>query len=889
MTIITSFKQFLTQNTLKATELSGHLAGKAYSSITQTKRTDLIGQISILASCALGLYLSATGANTQERVDGLLAAGVASSLSCLGWALAKGAQGDSENASKLLLVAGAIGGVTVGVSHLDFTKDANHTLPFQIQELTARQSNIQSIPITSLPLNNAQLPCFPPKSMEEKVQLHLDRVDAEAQSLVTMVEKTIRKGGRLVPAKDIGTGTSGVYFIKDKSGKTVAFFKPADEGTWKPNCPNAEYRKDELLNKDDIYFHKLNSWEQGKAPERQQLALLLNFGKLNPPKGAIVEITSPLFFDSQAEVQGLQPLTKKGYLQEWIPNAKPLIHYHPSALKNPNEIPPMEALNFDNNPLLSQIPLNEFQEQGIYDLILCNEDRNVGNLLVIHDEKNVPHMRPIDNDAIFPWKLKKLLGISTHENAKKPFTQNSLKLIDSLDSELIRRLVDHADLSEQASLNAKAVVVVLKKFADKGGSLNDVYQFVAARKGAPDDETSQLWQWMEKAQELAKSKLSPEDQKKVAHNHFIRRSLWCNDVKADWCKTLSAEEEAKGIDWQKKYQLQHAHRIGQEFQKHFWNELSTFIDNNVERLAKQNNWTPPCKVLGKAKNVCWKVNELAPGITHHKFEGTYANKKQRFEMLKVADNSKGKLVVQDARGVFKADEKPHFGRLQLSELASRVPNAIAALSGGNFHYIPPKGEYYEWQGTYQEGDLLGETIVNGKIVSENPNEKLWGAMRIDQNDQFSIVDTGKEKLSETNLPKYSLGAVPILVKDGKPVTMEELGPGLALKPKQAPTPGIQFRTHIGMSHARVGVCEREDDKLLVLIEGRQEDAVGLNMPEFANLLKDIGCKNALNLDGGGTADLVTKNEQGHFVTSVTPSDKKGKRPVASSVVITLDE
>lgn len=244
--------------------------------------------------------------------------------------------------------------------------------------------------------------------------------------------------------------------------------------------------------------------------------------------------------------------------------------------------------------------------------------------------------------------------------------------------------------------------------------------------------------------------------------------------------------------------------------------------------------------------------------------------------------------MQDARGVFKQGETPKYGRLHLTDLASRVPNAIAALSGGNFHYNPPPGEYYEWDGPHVEGDVVGETIVNSKLIAENPKESFWGAFEVTANEETAIIDTNEDALDKNDLPQFSLGGVPLLLKNGVPVTTTELGPVLKLKPKQASSPGIQFRSHINMQHARAGICKtKKGDHLLVMVEGRQKQAEGLRMAQFGRFLKSLGCEEALNLDGGGTADLVTKDKQAHFVTSVTSSDPKGKRPVATAIVITV--
>ena len=45
----------------------------------------------------------------------------------------------------------------------------------------------------------------------------------------------------------------------------------------------------------------------------------------------------------------------------------------------------------------------------------------------------------------------------------------------------------------------------------------------------------------------------------------------------------------------------------------------------------------------------------------------------------------------------------------------------------------------------------------------------------------------------------------------------------------------------------------KDNHLIMLTaDGREETSVGLTLIELANLMKDFGCVDAMNLDGGGS-------------------------------------
>ena len=69
--------------------------------------------------------------------------------------------------------------------------------------------------------------------------------------------------------------------------------------------------------------------------------------------------------------------------------------------------------------------------------------------------------------------------------------------------------------------------------------------------------------------------------------------------------------------------------------------------------------------------------------------------------------------------------------------------------------------------------------------------------------------------------------------------------------------------------------------MLLAVEGDNTTGgyAGLNLNELANLLKDLSCTDAINLDGGGSTSLVIGNQ-----LTVRPGDGT-ERPVVSALVI----
>ncbi len=87
---------------------------------------------------------------------------------------------------------------------------------------------------------------------------------------------------------------------------------------------------------------------------------------------------------------------------------------------------------------------------------------------------------------------------------------------------------------------------------------------------------------------------------------------------------------------------------------------------------------------------------------------------------------------------------------------------------------------------------------------------------------------------------------------------------------------------INDKHPRTCMGYTKDGKLIVMvIEGRfPGKAEGATLTQEAQVLKDIGCIEALNLDGGGSSCMLINGKQ-----TITPSDKEGQRPVPAVFIV----
>lgn len=118
--------------------------------------------------------------------------------------------------------------------------------------------------------------------------------------------------------------------------------------------------------------------------------------------------------------------------------------------------------------------------------------------------------------------------------------------------------------------------------------------------------------------------------------------------------------------------------------------------------------------------------------------------------------------------------------------------------------------------------------------------------------------------------RTAVGGGPVLIHDGKIFItdqQEQLYPGEGREGDHEP------RTAMGYTR---------DGRLIVLaIQGRTPGrAAGATLQEEAQILYNLGCYEALNLDGGGSTCLLINGKE-----TIRPSDKTGERPVPAVFLI----
>jgi exopolysaccharide biosynthesis protein len=140
------------------------------------------------------------------------------------------------------------------------------------------------------------------------------------------------------------------------------------------------------------------------------------------------------------------------------------------------------------------------------------------------------------------------------------------------------------------------------------------------------------------------------------------------------------------------------------------------------------------------------------------------------------------------------------------------------------------------------------------ILAVSPKQKA----KADGLKQDDVISFSLQTTPDLTSVKTAIAGGPILIKDGKKIDLKR-------KPVRHP------RTAIGFN---------DEHFFLVVVDGRQEGlSVGMTLKELASLMLSLGCKEAMNLDGGGSSTFYLG---GKVLNS--PSDGR-QRSIANGLVL----
>jgi exopolysaccharide biosynthesis protein len=191
-------------------------------------------------------------------------------------------------------------------------------------------------------------------------------------------------------------------------------------------------------------------------------------------------------------------------------------------------------------------------------------------------------------------------------------------------------------------------------------------------------------------------------------------------------------------------------------------------------------------------------------------------------------------------------------------------DALAAVNAGFFN-ITEGGSvtYIRTGGRIQESDTA-------KKWRRNAN--MNGSLLIDAKGEVFIEESHTNKWYDDhrNFPDILLTG-PLLLK-GKHKTI------------------LPETSLVKLRHPRTAIGTKARNRiLLVTVDGRTESASGMTLGALSDLMVSLRCRDAVNLDGGGSTTMWIRNEPYHGIVNMPCDNKKfdheGARDVSDIIIV----
>jgi len=339
------------------------------------------------------------------------------------------------------------------------------------------------------------------------------------------------------------------------------------------------------------------------------------------------------------------------------------------------------------------------------------------------------------------------------------------------------------------------------------------------------------------------------------------------------------------------------------------------------------------EIRHKYKNL--SVTDVDKGVKHVRMTKYYNGKPVRINVVELAQNVNDELIIEPAIASDKL-----ASRRKISSIADRE-NAIVAINGGYFKpqtgtplgtlMINKKvytGPIYDRVaiGFFDDGYNMGRLQLNAEVTTNRGGFKIDNINQPRMLSTHVIVYTGEWGTTSPATPKYGIQAV---INNGKliktsyePCAIPEngyviIGPESRIKPYLSAkkfnldvkmSPDWKGVNHIlsggpylvkdgeifvdmtaeklgsiGGRNPRTAIGYTKDNHLILLTaDGREGASIGLTLNELANIMKQLGCVNAMNLDGGGSTVMYVNGQV------VNKPAVQGGIPLSHTLVVRKD-
>jgi phosphodiester glycosidase len=178
------------------------------------------------------------------------------------------------------------------------------------------------------------------------------------------------------------------------------------------------------------------------------------------------------------------------------------------------------------------------------------------------------------------------------------------------------------------------------------------------------------------------------------------------------------------------------------------------------------------------------------------------------------------------------------------------------------------------------GTPLGELWIGGDRCDTTPFDAPWGAVR-------SCVAIDEDRIRLGPRDAFPLRPAGDLLQAGPMLASGGVVAGAAIDDREGFTAGsVQFDSDIRDGrHPRAALGIDDHRIVAVVCDGRADDEAGLTLAELAALMVSLGVRDAINLDGGGSATLIAGGRMLNRPRASWNVDLVGGRPLATAIAI----
>jgi exopolysaccharide biosynthesis protein len=253
------------------------------------------------------------------------------------------------------------------------------------------------------------------------------------------------------------------------------------------------------------------------------------------------------------------------------------------------------------------------------------------------------------------------------------------------------------------------------------------------------------------------------------------------------------------------------------------------------------------------EEIKWETEKIAPGLTWKSTHTSlYDSVPQNINVLIINTNRRNISLSYDP------DKN-----IRVSRQAEKA-GAIAAVNAGFFNI--------------KEGGSV-TYIKTGGVIVDTDTAKKWtrnanmtGSVLINKNGHVTLT-TAKTNSWYDSHPEYA----EVLVT----------GPLLLSEKTKMQLPSTPLVLN---KHPRTAIGKKGDHKIvLITMDGRTDQAKGMTLAELTDLMISLHCKDAVNLDGGGSTTMWINGKPFNGVVNMPCDNKKfdheGERAVSDILII----